>query len=141
MLKRLCSNKGQIADILMFIFFISFVMYFVLSYTSMQTFFKTQEFIDNVVRTEVEIVRTKGVFKTEEYKRFLAQLSKYGNFNVYVTIETQDAAGNYAKWFRLEEEILDRPLKVGDFIKIAVESTQRSLFAEIMARNFLLILK
>lgn len=135
--KRLSSNRGQIADILMFLFFISFVIYFVLAYTSMQTFFKTQEFVDTIVRTEVEIVRTKGIFKTEEYKSFLSKLSNYGQYNVYATIETQDAAGNYVKWFRLKEEILDRPLKVGDFIKISVESRKASLFSEIMARNFL----
>lgn len=137
LVKNIKNSKGQIADIIMFLFFISFVVYFIVSYTSMQVFFKTQEIIDGIVRTEVEVVRTKGLFTTDEYKSFLKKLNGYGNFEVFLTLEAQDLDGKYIKYFT-PEEILDKPLQVGDFVKIFVESKDRPLFAEMMSRNFML---
>ncbi len=133
--KRICGQSGQVADILMFIFFITFVVFFIVSYTSMQAFFKTQEIVDDIVRSEVEIVRTKGIFTSEEYENLIKKISKYGNFDVYITLEAQDNTGKYSKYFSIEY-ILDRPLKVGDFIKVLAESKNPPLFAQMLTRSY-----
>ncbi len=134
--RKLKNTRGQLADIMMFMFFVAFVIYFIVSYTSMHTFFKTQEIVDSIVRKEVEIIRTKGILKTEEYERFLGEINKYGMFEVMITLEKQNEYNQYEKWFTLDE-ILNEPLKVGDIIKIYAESRKPSLFAEIMSRGFL----
>ncbi len=133
--KRIGGRSGQVADILMFIFFIIFVVYFIVSYTSMQTFFKTQEIVDDIVRSEVEIVRTKGIFTSQEYENLIKKISRYGNFDVYITLEAQDNTGRYSKYFSTDY-ILDRPLKVGDFIKVLAESKNPPLFAQMLTRSF-----
>lgn len=134
--RRFKNSRGQMADIMMFMLFVVFVIYFIVSYTSMHQFFKTQEFTDSIVRSEVETVRSKGILKTEDHERYMRELARYGKFIVHVTLEKQNSAGYYDKFFRIEE-ILDKPLKVGDFIKIIAESNDTSLFAEIMRRGIL----
>ncbi|MGE5329066.1 MAG: hypothetical protein ACM3KR_06145 [Deltaproteobacteria bacterium] len=135
-INKVKTEKGQIADILMFFFFIVFVIYFIILFTSMQLFFNTQKMVDSVVRDEIEIVRTKGILTTSEYENFLGKLGKYGNFNIIVIAEKQDEAGNRGRYFSLDT-ILDKPFKVGDFIKFFVESKKPSLFADILQRNFM----
>jgi len=136
LINRRKSEKGQIADIMMFFFFIVFVIYFIILFTSMQFFFRAQKMVDNVVRDEVEIIRTKGIFTQSEYESFLAKLSKYGNYNVNVFAEKQDNAGQRGKLFSIET-IKDQPFKVGDFIQILVESSKPPLFSVILNTNFL----
>lgn len=135
-LNKVRKENGQIADILMFFIFIVFVLYFIILFTSMQFYFRTQKMVDIVVRNEVELIRTKGILTTSEYEDFLGRLAKYGSFNVLVVAELQDNAGVRAKWFDIDT-IKDKPLKVGDFIKIYVESKKPPLFTELLLRNFM----
>lgn len=136
LLNKVKSEKGQLADILIFFIFIVFVIYFIILFTSMQYFFITQKIVDNIVRDEVEVIRTKGMFTTAEYQKFLSKIGKYGSYNVHVVAEKQDAAGTRAKWFDMKD-ILDTPFKAGDFIKIFVESTKQPLFSMILNTNFM----
>jgi len=130
------SKNGQIADILVFFIYIVFVVYFIMLFSSMQLYFATQKIVDNVVRDEVEIIRTKGIFTESEYKSFLAKIGKYGSFNVNVFAEKQDNAGQRGKWFDIKS-IKDKPFRVGDFIQIMVESSKPPLFSTILNTNFL----
>lgn len=134
--KKIFNKKGQIADIIMFLFFFSFVIYFIVAFVSSKEFFMVQDIVNNIVKSKVEIVRTKGRFTTEEYKDMMVKLGKYGNFTVFLTLDKIDETGRYYSVFH-PARILDQTLKVGDIIKIYVESKDRALFAEILSRNFL----
>ena len=140
--KKVQNSKGQIADIIMFIFFISFVAYFIFAYTSMQVFFKTQNFVDEIVRTQVEQIRTKGIFTKDDFKDMRRKIDRYGAFYVYVSLDAQDVNGNYKGYITNGTDsyvnmVLDKPLKVGDMIKITADGVNRPLFAEMLSRNFM----
>ena len=155
--KRLKNKRGQIADILMFMFFFSFVIYFILAYTSAKAFFKAEDMVQGVVKNSVELVRTKGIYTKENFDDLNIKLSRYGRFNVQLTLEvanekyvannasliapadnnTAEETLKYVKYFT-PESIIDRTLKVGDMIKVYVESNEKSLFGQIISRNFML---
>lgn len=139
---RVQNSKGQIADIIMFIMFMSFVIYFIVSYTSMQVFFKTQNLVDEIIRAKVELVRTKGMFTEQDYADMIYHIGRYGAFDVRVTWESRENTGKKIIHYSYSDdsfnnEIKDKPMKVGDFIKIFAQSRKRPLFAEMLARNFL----
>ncbi|MGE5473752.1 MAG: hypothetical protein ACM3UU_05985 [Ignavibacteriales bacterium] len=136
LINKIKSEKAQIADVIMFFIFIVFVLYFIILFTSMQFYFRAQKMVDGIVRDEVETIRTKGILTKSEYEDFLDRIGKFGNFNVLVVAELQDNAGVRAKWFDINS-ICGKPLKVGDYIKIFVESKRPPLFSELLLRNFM----
>lgn len=129
------DKKGQIADIIMFLFFFSFVVYFIVAFASSKAYFMTQDVVKNIVESKVQLVTTKGRLTKLEYEDMLTRIGKYGRFNVYVTIDKLDETGRHYSLYN-PQSFLDEPLGVGDFIKVYVESIDRPLFSEILSRGF-----
>jgi hypothetical protein len=131
------NKKGQIGDIILFLFFFSFVIYFITAFISSKVFFISQNAVNSIVESKVDIVRTKGIFTESEYQDLYKRLARYGNFDVYVTLEKQEETGAYTTIF-MPKEIIDQPLHVGDFIKIYVESKQPAVFSKILSSGLLM---
>lgn len=130
------NSRGQVGDAIIALFVISFIIYFNVAYTSGKAYFKAQRQVDGIVKNHVDIMRKKGVLTSQNYSDMIRELSYYGGFDIYLRVDCVNDIGGYDSFFT-EASILDRRLKLGDYVSVYVESAQNALFGEILSRNLM----
>ena len=93
---------------------------------SFYIFAANEERVTDICYDYAETVSTKGMLSSEVYDSFAESLSKYGDYTIVLKLETVDERGAFDFTFD-KGEILNRELKTGDVITIAVYGQDPSL--------------
>ncbi len=92
--------------------------------------------VDRLNYEVAEVISTSAVFSDELYKYLFDNTQKFGDYMINLRLDKQIKSGVYDTYFN-REDIIGKPLRVGDKLTIYLEDKKLTLFGKIINATIL----
>lgn len=120
---------GTLIGLLMLLYVVCLIIFFFLQEN-------IRENINMLNYEIVEIAATSGTLRSTSYKILEQNTAKYGDYKISMKLERQIKPGIYDTFYN-NDEIINKPLKIGDRLTICLEDRNASLFERLLNVTFL----